>query len=248
METPTMQHDADTNERRAAFGWKGHLVLWPLALVAAAALALGAAGPRDDDDDDEEMPFSDAEIFFEFNTTDNDLGVQIFLDGEDWKKVEVDDPDGNEIVQIRARGILKELGITELRFESAEPSPEEVLALFPPGPYEFEGETTEGGELESTAILSDVFLPAPTFTPSGGAAVDPNAAVVEWDAPGAELVEVIIENEESGEVFDVIVAGTVMSLDVPPQFLLPGMEYKIEILAISENGNKTIAESTFVTL
>jgi hypothetical protein len=36
-------------------------------------------------------------------------------------------------------------------------------------------------------------------------------------------------------------------LKVPPQFLTPGQEYKIEILAISENGNRTIVESTFRT-
>ena len=28
------------------------------------------------------MPFEDAEVFFEFNTTDTDLGLQIFLDVE----------------------------------------------------------------------------------------------------------------------------------------------------------------------
>jgi hypothetical protein len=34
---------------------------------------------------------------------------------------------------------------------------------------------------------------------------------------------------------------------IPAQFLTPGMEYKIEILSIAENGNRTIAESTFRT-
>lgn len=206
-------------------------------------------GHVDDPDDDENgtrIPFADAEVFFEFNTTDNDLGLQIFLDAEGWRKVKVADPDKRKIVQIMAEGTLSKLGITELRFESAEPSPAEVLALFPPGEYEFRGKTVEGERLASTAELSHDFLPAPTFSPSDGDAVDPNNTVVTWNAPGAEQVEVIIENGDG--TFDVIVPGSVTSLNVPPQFLEPGTEYKIEILAVAENGNRTIAESTFVTM
>ncbi len=201
----------------------------------------------DDDENGMQIPFDDAEAFFEFNTTDNDLGLQIFLDAEGWRMVKVSDPGKQKIVQIMAEGNLSELGITELRFESAEPSPAEVLALFPPGDYEFRGKTVEGDRLASTAELSHDFLPAPTFSPSDGEEVDPNNTVVTWNAPGAEQVEVIIENEESGDVFDVIVSGSVTSLNVPPQFLEPDTEYKIEILAIAENGNRTIAESDFVT-
>jgi hypothetical protein len=28
------------------------------------------------------IPFADVEVFFEFNTTDNDLGLQVFLDAD----------------------------------------------------------------------------------------------------------------------------------------------------------------------
>jgi hypothetical protein len=49
-------------------------------------------------------------------------------------------------------------------------------------------------------------------------------------------------------VFEAIVSGSVTSLNVPPQFLEPDMEYKIELLAYAENGNRTIVESTFVTM
>ncbi len=206
----------------------------------AASHAVGSQGMR--------IPFDDAEVFFEFNTTDNDLGLQIFLDAEGWKRVSVTGPRKDEIVQITAEGNLAQLGITELRFESAEPSPAEVLALFPPGNYKFSGETVEGDRLAGKARLSHDFLPAPTFSPSNGELVDPNNTVVTWNAPGAEQVEVIIENEESGDVFDVIVSGSITSLNVPPQFLEPEAEYKIEILAIAENSNRTIAESTFVTM
>jgi hypothetical protein len=192
-------------------------------------------------------PFDEAQVFFEFNTTDNDLGLQLFLDAEGWKRVRVLDPGRNEIVLMQAEGKLARLGITELRFESAEPSPEEVLAQFPPGEYRFRGRSVEDEVLASNAILSHDFLPAPTFSPSDGEKVDPRRAVVEWNTPGAERVEIIIEHEELGHVLDVTLSGSVHRLRVPPQFLTPDEEYKIEILAISENGNRTIAESTFRT-
>ncbi len=224
----------------------------PTTSVGSETQDLAAELGRDIDVDDEDggvvMPFADAEVFFEFNTTDNDLGLQIFLDAEGWKKVKVSDPSGEKIVQFLTAGNLSELGITELRFESAEPSPAEVLALFPPGEYEFRGKTVEGPRLASTAELSHDFLPAPTFTPSDGEEVDPNNTVVTWNAPGAEQVEVIIESDDTDDVLDVIVSSAVGSLNIPPQFLQPDTEYKIEILAIADNGNKTIAESDFVTM
>ncbi len=192
-------------------------------------------------------PFADAALFFEFNSTDNDLGLQLFLDSDGWKRVRVLDPGSKEIVLMQAEAKLAQLGITELRFESAEPSPEEVLALFPAGEYRFRGRTVEGTQLASNVVLSQDLLPAPTFSPSEGEVVDPKATVVEWNTPGAERVELIIEQDELGHVLDVTVSASTKRLRVPPQFLTPGTEYKIEILSIAANGNRTIAESTFRT-
>lgn len=77
--------------------------------------------------------------------------------------------------------------------------------------------------------------------------MDPKNTVIEWNAPGAEQVELIIEQDELGHVLDVTLSGSTKRLRVPPQFLTPGMEYKIEILSISENGNRILAGSTFRT-
>ncbi|MDX1429035.1 MAG: hypothetical protein R3282_02055 [Rhodothermales bacterium] len=202
---------------------------------------------HEDGDYSSAMPFADAESFFEFNTTDNDLGLQIFLDAEGWRQVMVSDPSSRNIVQINTRGELSELGITELRFESAEPSPAEVLALFPPGEYTFRGKKVDGGKLLSVAELSHEFAPIPTISPRYGEEVDAENTTVTWDAPGAEEVEVIIESEDADGTFDVIVPADVGSLDIPEQFLEAGVEYKLEILAYAENGNRTIIETTFNT-
>lgn len=194
------------------------------------------------------VPFADAEVFFELNSTDDDLGLQLFLDADDgWKRVRVLDPARRDLILFQTGGRLSRLGITELRFESAEPSPQEVLALFPPGEYRFRGRTVEGVHLASSATLSHDFPPAPTFSPSGGQEVDPRNTVVEWRAPEAEKVEIIIEQDELEHVLDVTLDGSARRLRVPPQFLTPGMEYKIELLSVGENGNRIITESTFRT-
>jgi hypothetical protein len=193
------------------------------------------------------MPFDIAEVFFEFNSTDDDMGFQVFLDAEGWERVNLTDPRGNQVTRLLAEGKLAEIGITELRFESAEPSPAQVLRRFPPGQYTFRGQTVEGGTLVSRAMLSHRLLPAPSISPRNGQVVDPRNTVVRWNAPGAERVEIIIEQDDLGHIFDVIVSGSTTRLTVPPQFLRPGKEYKIEILSIAENGNRTIAESTFRT-
>jgi hypothetical protein len=212
--------------------------------ASATEIELGSA-EADADEAVARTPFADAELFFEFNSTDNDLGLQLFLDAEGWKRVRVLDPRRNDVLLFAAAGRLARLGITELRFESEEPEPAEVLALFPPGEYRFRGWTVEGEALGSNVQLSHDLPAAPTFTPSGGAAVDRNDLVVEWSAPGAEQVEIIIESDEVDDVLDVTLSGEKRRLRIPPQFLTPGVEYKLEILSIAENGNRTLAESTF---
>lgn len=192
-------------------------------------------------------PFDDAQVFFELNTTAHDMGFQVFLDAEGWQWVNLTDPAGNRVFGIHAAGKLAEIGITELRFESAEPAPAEVRSRFPAGEYTFRGETVEGENLLSKVDLSQRMLPAPSFTPRNGQVVDRTNAVVRWDAPDAEQVEVIIENDDLGHVLDVTLSGSTDRLTIPRQFLRPGREYKIEILAVAENGNRTIAESTFRT-
>lgn len=209
------------------------------AVEPSPAAALASSGTQ--------VPFSDAEVFFEFNTTDNDLGFQVFLDAQGWRSVDLAGPKDSPVFHLLADGRLAEIGITELRFESAEPSPAEVLSRFPAGVYEFEGLAVDGTRLMSTSRLSHQLLDAPTFSPRDGQVVDQNNTVVQWNAPGAEQVEVIIENVDLGEVFDVTVLGSTTQLTLPPQFLRPGTEYTIELLSIARNRNRTIAQSTFRT-
>ena len=216
--------------------------------LSVSEAELAAADTEDANATGSTVPFADAQLFFELNSTDNDLGLQLFLDTDDgWKRVRVLDPSRRDVIEFETAGRLSHLGLTELRFESSEPSPEEVLSLFPAGEYRFRGRTVDGEQLASNATLSHDFNTPPTFSPSDGEVVDPKNTVVEWNAPGAEQVEVIIEQDEREDVLDITLSGSVRRLRVPAQFLVGGLEYKIEILSVGENGNRVISESTFET-
>ena len=222
---------------RSPFLVAGLAVLIP---VAAASEVLAAREPL--------VPFAAAEMFIELNATDEDAGIQVFLDGEEWERLRIFDPNGRKILDISASGGLRELGLTELFFESGEPSPAEVLDLFPEGDYKFRGTTLEGELLVGKARLSHDFLEEPHFSPADGEVVDLNDTVITWDAvAGAVAYEVIVENEDLGVEMSVRVPASVRSLQVPPTFLTPNTEYDVEVLAISANGNKTISESNFMT-
>jgi hypothetical protein len=137
----------------------------------------------------------DSTIIIETNHTDGDAGIQIFLDGEAWNKIQIKDPNGKKIFDIKGKGNLKKFGLTELFLESEEPNYlevgedaitlQEILDLFPEGEYEFRGKTVEKDKLTGTATLSHVLPCAPneaTLTPSK-IIVDapPTPLVITWD-------------------------------------------------------------------
>ena len=193
--------------------------------------------------------FEDAAVFFEKNTTDDDLGLQVFVDNEAWRQLNLRDPEGREQFNLKAGQELAELGITEFRFESAEPSPAEVLALFDEGIYTLRGRTVEGDKLLSMVEVSHDFVDfdEDDISPADGDLVDPDNLVVTWEIDGAENVEVIIEDEDEENILSILVAADEGELTIPHEFLEEGAEYKLEVIATGENGNRTIVEINFET-
>lgn len=130
-------------------------------MLAAASLVLTTAPASWA----QEAPFEEARLFFELNDTDGDLGFHGLIDGDAWKRLEIEAPDEQVLLDARVLGRLRQQGLTEVFFESAEPSfdelpPAEFLRRFPPGVYEISGVTLDGAELESTSRISHV-LPGP---------------------------------------------------------------------------------------
>jgi|RhiMetdeSRZDD1v2_1073273.scaffolds.fasta_scaffold14072_2 fibronectin type III domain protein len=204
-------------------------------------------------------PFAATQIRFEKNASGNDLGIQVFLDGEPWRRVEIFGPDGRRIFEVEGRGSLRGLGLTELFFESNEPSLDEVpledlLALFPAGTYTFVGKTVDGARLTGTARLTHDIPDGPVIVaPTAGAVVDRNNAVISWRAvttpAGIEIAgyQVIVLGGEPSREFNVRVLATTTSVTVSREFLEPGTAYTFEVLAIEASGNQTITEGSFRT-
>jgi hypothetical protein len=211
---------------------------WPTTALLATVLALGALVQDARSDDGNEIPFAEANVFVELNDTDGDLGVHALIDGEAWRLLEIEDPNERVVLKVTGMGRLRQQGLTEIFFESAEPSfdelsPEDFFERFPEGNYEIEGITLEGAELESTAEFTHV-LPAPpdNIRISGESAAedcdaDPLPSVshpvtIAWDAvteshpeigrsdPEIDIVgyQVVVEREEPTLL--------IFSVDLPP--------------------------------
>ena len=117
------------------------------------------------DDDEEEIPFDVAEVFFELNDTDGDLGIHALIDGDAWKRLRIEDKNERRLLSVKVRGRLRRQGLTEIFFESAEPTFDELPAptffsRFPEGTYEISGRTLEGDELKSETEITHR-MPAP---------------------------------------------------------------------------------------
>lgn len=237
----------------------------------AAALCMTSLFAQADDD---EFPFDEADLYFEMNHTDGDLGIHALIDGDPWKKLTIEDPTDRKMMVIKVKGKLKRQGLTELFFESAEPpfdelAPEDFFARFPEGEYEIEGITLEGEELESSAWLSHVMpAPAEDIYVSGVAASDdcdddvPEVSApvtIEWapvvrshpDVGEYGVIEVtkyqlVVEREEPELlVYSVDLPSDVTSFSVPEAFTDLGEEFKYEILVREASGNQTAVESCF---
>jgi hypothetical protein len=202
------------------------------------------------------IPFADARLKIEVNATDGDAGLQVFLDGESWRAVSLYNPSGRKLVEITAKGPLKDYGLTELFSESSEPSfdtfpIERFKQLFPEGVYTFRGTTIDGTHLLSSARLTHDIPRGPRILrPRADAEVPRDHVVVAWkpvQAPGVDIVgyQVVVTREEPLRVLSVDLPARARRLPVPAEFLQRGTEYKAEVLAIEKSGNQTLTEVAF---
>lgn len=244
----------------------GHIRRLSIFLVAIVAFILSAAAPEAAAPK-KGVSFDIAKIYFEYNSSASllgDLGVHVSLDGEDWRELEIINPRGRTIFEVEGRGPYRELGMTELFFEGAEPDLSEVplqelLDLFPAGRYRFVGKTVDGERISGTARLSHA-IPDGPFNVL--AVLNGNSLVISWDAPTGSLTGLpidIVAYQVIVDAFQVTVPADVpctvntnpdslsMCVTVTPQFvqsLAPG-EQLFEVLAIEAGGNQTITEGSF---
>jgi hypothetical protein len=92
--------------------------LLAVLIVPAVALIMGAVTPEVW----AQPEISEFEVFFEFNSTDLDLGFDIFLDADPWVEATLTAPDNvTQYFFVNTGGGLEEKGNTEIMTESAEP-------------------------------------------------------------------------------------------------------------------------------
>jgi len=235
-------------------------------VLAAAGSAWMAAQPEGP------LRFSEAEIFFELNDTDGDLGIHGSIDGEPWLDLEVEGPGDRTLLNISSASRLRTQGMTQLSFESAEPSfdelePADFFRRFPEGRYEIEGRAQEGGTIQGTSVLSHVMANRPegvlvNGVPAAESCDDPPPVVlapvaIRWDPVTQSHPEIGKKGpvKISRYQFFVEREGVKLSLDLPPtvtEFEIPrsitdlGRDFKFEIIARTSTGNNTAIESCFV--
>lgn len=222
----------------------GVLYMFLLGAIAFGLAAPGRAGE-----------FSIARIYIEYNSTPRDLGFHISLDGEDWRSLKIINPRGKIIFEVAGKGAFRELGMTELFFEGAEPALadfplEDLLELFPEGPYRFVGTTVDGARLDGVSHLTHAVPDGPVLDP---VEVGKDTVIIKWkpvtappsDFPAADIeivgYQVILED------FQVTLPASSTSVTVPKEFvrsLEPGV-LLFEVLAIESGGNQTITEGSF---
>lgn len=245
-------------------------------LMLTAALPVSWAKDRADnesevsEDDKKPQPkivkLKDARLKIEMNSTDGDAGIQVFIDGDPWKTMDIYDPFGRLVFRATTQGRFAKQGGTELFLESAEPNfsqltLENFLKRFPQGQYHFRGKGLGGETYVGSATLTHNLPAGPelTWPVRGETLLNPNNAVVTWkpvDAPnGSPIIayQVIIVQRQSGFpaipkiTLDVMMPATATSMAVPPGFLQPGTAYEWEVLAIEASGNQTLSTSFFET-
>lgn len=245
------------------------------ALLALGALILGmtSAAVRAED----EIPFAVGKLFFQLNDTDEDLGIHALVDGVPWKRLKIEDPRERKMLVVKLRGRLRRQGLTEFKFESAEPNFEDFSAeaffeRFPEGEYEIEGITLDGEERENTVTITHV-MPAPPgdFTVSGMAVPEDcdegpvpavgDPVIISWSAVteshpdigregDVEIVkyEVDVEREAPELVLSFNLPGDATEVSVPAGLFESGDEIKFQVLAADAGGNETSSESCFEVL
>ena len=241
--------------------------LLTLSLVVMTSLTLAVVTPAV-----HAAEFSKAELFLELNDTDGDLGIHGNIDGGPYARLEIEDPNERVILVLRAAGRLARQGLTELFFESAEPTfdelpPAEFFRRFPEGTYEIEAVSLTGEEIESAVVLNHVLAaPVGNITVNGIPAAENCDAsslpavtppvIIDWDPVTAshptigktgpvEIVRYQFVVEIEGANIAVDLPPTVTQFEVPAGILALGDEFKFEIIARTASGNNTAIETCF---
>jgi hypothetical protein len=228
---------------------------WAGRVFAAITLCVGSHGlvwAQGGESAPAPAPFPTASIHFEQNATDGDAEVVFEVKGGDegLSKLIVRTPDGRTVINVVAAD-RSTLGMRQFRFESPEPRDATALkAAYPEGVYTFEGATASGTTLKGTAKLNHK-LPAPVTDVRPRDSADNialrNLAITWKPVAGLAAYLVYIEQTEQDVNVSAKLPATATSFIVPDGFLRPRTAYQLGIGTVTEEGNVSFVETTFVT-
>ncbi len=216
-------------------------------------------------------PSSEAELYFELNATDRDVGLHGFFDAASWEAIRISRSDGDfDAITVQSNSGSSDFGLTELFFESNEPpidnrSFADLLKIFPAGPYEIEIETNADEKLRiATELTSNLpcppFMVLPTNVDGDDLVIkwrlqpgvyDPDTDVCSQDRPltvKSVLVVVELSDSKTGKSRSATaeLAPGATSFRVPSEFLADigsaNINAKAELQVIEETGNRTSIE------
>jgi hypothetical protein len=157
-------------------------------------------------------------------------------------------PDGRTVIDYTS---ASKLGMQHLTLESPEPKNDGSLqADFPAGAYKFTGTSTTGATLEGAAVLSHRLPPVTRIVrPRPDERNVPTAGLqVRWNpVKGAAAYILVIEHEKTRREIKANLLATATTFTVPEGFLAPGLEYKVAVGTVAQDGNRSFTETSFTT-
>ena len=176
------------------------------------------------------VTLEDARLKFEINATDQDGGVQAFIDAEEWKTMSIFDPQGNRIFSTQTAGRLARFGGSELFLESGEPPFSELplsklLKQWPAGVYKFRGTGANGQRFRGSARLTHRLPAGPKLVSpvESSKPQKPRDTVMHWrrvPAPKHSRIigyQVLVERETGLKALPVVTLDVMMP-PRPPGF------------------------------
>ena len=219
--------------------------------------APGVGLVRDDSLEFVESRFENAREPREFQAIDlvieqseDEEEVEIIIDIETplgARALSVHSPSGETLIDLRASwkegGEL--LGLDELTLGS-ETSVEAARTAFPEGLYRFEARGIDGERYVGEARLSHAMLPAPIVSTSDVTEPESGVPRVTWESvDGAVAYVVELENDALELFLTATLSSAETCIEIPPSFLVPGLEFDIDVATVSPEGNRAISETSF---
>ena len=200
-------------------------------------------------------------VFIEYNSSDEDQGLQFFWDSDGFTRMMVFNVSGN-VLDIKTNKGVKDQGLTEVAIESVEPDVseqtlEEFFERFPEGTYRFWGRSIDNGWLYGEAELTHNLLRPAILNFD-------DFPLIQWTEPeGTVRVEVVVEavimegDDEAVYKQTTTLQPDIKELTVSDEFIDMVAEarangelivLKVEVLLDEESGNRTITEETLFEL